>query len=170
MTHGDHSYTNLFSGTSMNPVGAAAMVATSASGGASINSPSPAPQQHGSNSGSKCSHSRSQPAPSSVSATPFSHHYDHQRSFEDSPLQRQQSISAAPGIAPDSSGLQRTTQSGSELLRHNNICIKCFLLSVAERNMMNSLVPKNFISIRHYSQLNGFSRKTTSRGLMNQFQ
>ena len=119
------------------------MVATS--GGASINSPSPAPQQHGSNSGSKCSHSRSQPAPSNVSAPPFSHHYDHQRSFEDSPLQRQQSISAAPGIAPDSSGMQRATQSGSELLRY-------------------------FISFRHDSQLNGFSRKTTSRGLMNQFE
>merc|ERR1719195_336706 len=83
------------------------MVATSR--GASISSPSPAPQQHGSNSGSKCSHSRSQPAP------PFSHHYDHQRSFEDSPLQRQHSISATTtGVAPDTSGMQRNTQSGSE--------------------------------------------------------
>lgn len=109
VNHGDHSYTNMFSGTSMNPVGAAAMVATS--GGASINSPSPSPQQHGLNSGNKCSHSRPQPAPSNISASPFSHQYGHQRPFEDFPLQRQQSMSAtAPGTAPD--GMQTTTQSG----------------------------------------------------------
>lgn len=113
VNHGDHSYTNLFSDTSMNPVGAAAMVATT--GGASINSPSPGPQQHGSNSGGKCSHSRPQPAPQNVPGPPFPHHYDHQRSFEDSPLQRQQSISAAvTGIAPESAGRQKTAQSGSD--------------------------------------------------------
>jgi len=109
-THRDHSYTNLFSGTSMNPVGAAAMVATSA--GASINSPlSTTASQYPSNS--KCSHTHSQATTQNISGPSFSHHHDHQRPFEDSAHQHHITAAVNTGIMPESSEMP-TAHSGGD--------------------------------------------------------
>ena len=105
----------------MNPVGAAAMVATSA--GASINSPqsTTASQQYASNS--KCSHTRSQPTTQNISGPSFSHHHDHQRSFEDSPHQHHVSTAVNTGIVPDSTEMS-TAHSGGKSF-HFTSALQC---------------------------------------------
>ena len=100
----------------MNPVGAAAMVATSA--GASINSPlSTTASQYPSNS--KCSHTHSQATTQNISGPSFSHHHDHQRPFEDSAHQHHITAAVNTGIMPESSEMPTAHSGGKAISLHH---------------------------------------------------